>query len=162
MESQSSAPYIRRYARNRVLKQLCAAIVVAMSVRQDDIFHLARIQTYLLQAVQNFIFRGIVEQSLDHDNPFAAGERPSAVNRRAEEIEIIGDLGRFGILRFPGGRTATRSAPAGSSRQSTPTRRCGRRRDAEPQKRPCPTCAGWKLLEMHVAARSQTRSAHEY
>src|SRR5205823_4843185 len=56
------------YTRNLVLKQLCAAVMVAVSVRKEDVFYLTRIQTHLLQPVQNLILRGIVEQRLNDDN----------------------------------------------------------------------------------------------
>ena len=82
-----------------------------MSVRKNDVFHLTGIQTHLLQSVQNFIFRGVVEQRLDDDNALAADDRPCAMDLGTHEIKVIRDFGRFGIPGFPGRRTATCPTP---------------------------------------------------
>ena len=90
------------YAWNLILQQFGAAVVIGMSVRKNHIFDLLRIQSKLLHAVQDLVFRGIVEQRLDDDDALAAHERPRAVDLGAQEIEVIGDFSRFGVPRLFG------------------------------------------------------------
>src|SRR5215472_4315017 len=111
-------PVNNAYARNLVLKQLGAAVMICMSVRENDVFDLILVQTEHFQAPYNFIIRGIVEQSLDDNNALVAHDRPCAMNLGAEEIQVIGDFGRFGIPRVSGRRTARCSAPASSNWRS--------------------------------------------
>ena len=97
-------------ARNRVLQQDGATVVIGVGVRKNHIFHVLRVQPDFLQAIQDFVSRSVVEQRLEDDNALAADDGPRAMNLGAQEIEVICDLGRFGIPGFPGRCTGTCSA----------------------------------------------------
>ena len=76
--------------------------MVGVGVRKNHIFHVLRVQPDFGQAIQDFVSRSIVEQRLENDNALAADDGPCAVNLGAQEIEVICDLGRFGIPGFLG------------------------------------------------------------
>src|SRR5579863_925230 len=88
-------------------------------MRKNHILHVLRVQPDFLQAIQDFVSGSIVEQRLQDDNALAADDGPCTMNLGAQEIEVICDLGRFGIPGFPGRRTqscsATTRAPASPS-----------------------------------------------
>src|SRR5215510_13826228 len=73
--------------RDRVLKKLCPAVVVAMGVRNDDVFDLVHIEAKLLHPAGNFVRRGIVIERVEDDDAFAANEGPGVVKLGAEEVE---------------------------------------------------------------------------
>src|SRR5262245_28995966 len=98
--------------RDFILQQTCAAVVIGVSMRKEDVFDLTAVDAELSQAAEDFVLRCIVEQCLEDDDAVAADDCPGIVDLRAEEIQIVGDLGRFRIPRFPGGRPGSVSARA--------------------------------------------------
>jgi hypothetical protein len=99
--------------------------MIGMSVRKDDVFDLTLIQTKLFHAVQNLVFRGIVEKRFDKDDSLAAHDGPRAMDLCTEEIQVVGNLRGFCVPRLPRGRPA-----------NLPTPQPGWRRNTESKKRP--------------------------
>src|SRR5438445_3249958 len=85
-------------------------------MREDDVFDPPGIEAEFSHAAEDFVLRRIVVESFENDGSLAADNCPSIVNLRAQEIKVIGDLGRFCIPRFPGRRSRGRSARWGSRR----------------------------------------------
>src|SRR5262245_16354387 len=112
--------------------------MVAVRVGEDDVFDPPWVEAKLLQAAENLILRGIVEQCLDDDEAVAADEGPGAVDLGADEIEVVGDLGRFGIPAVSRRRCGRSTAAPGTTRW----RGSGCRRNAQPKirARPVGTC----------------------
>jgi hypothetical protein len=128
--------------------------MIPVGVRKNYIFHVLRVQPNFLQAIQNFVTRGVVEQRLDEDNALAADDSPCAMDLGSQEIEIICDLGRFGIPGFPGRRTGSCSTATCAPASPCLTARSlgtGRRWNAEAQKRPRPIRADGTLGRRDVA-----------
>ncbi len=89
--------------------------MVPVRMREDDIFDLVGIQPKLLQAAENLVFSSVVEQSFDDDYALASDERPCAVNLGANEVEVIGDPGRFRVPGFPRRSCPVSRRPAGGN-----------------------------------------------
>src|SRR5213078_2111321 len=101
--------------RNFVLKQPRAAVMVGVRMREDDVFGPAAVQAELSHAAEDFVLRRIIVQCLEDDDALAAYDCPRTVNPGAEEIEVVGDLGRFcipGFSRRRSGRETWYAEPA--------------------------------------------------
>jgi hypothetical protein len=75
--------------------------MIPVGVRKNYIFHVLRVQPNFLQAIQNFVTRGVVEQRLDEDNALAADDGPCAMDLGSQEIEIICEPWPVRHTRFP-------------------------------------------------------------
>jgi hypothetical protein len=130
-------------ARNGVLKEFGAAIVVAMGMGQKDVFDFADIQSKLLHAVDDLVLGGIVEQRFENDDTVAAGDGPRVVNLRADEIEVVGDFGGFCVPRLFRRRPLRRPARPSWCGGGCGGRCCRRRRrNAKAEKGSRPVEAG--------------------
>src|SRR5213594_2369671 len=131
------------HARDFVLKQPCAAVMVGVRMREDDVFDLTAIQVELSHAAEDFVLRRIIEQCLEDDDAPVAYDCPRIMNLGAEEIEVVGDLGRFSIPGFSRRRSGRGSARASScARGGGGGRRRRRRWNAEAKKGARPLQAG--------------------
>ena len=70
------------HTRNRVLQQYGPAVVIAMGVRKNHIFHVLRVQSDFLQAIQDFVSCSAVEERLENDNALPADDGSCAKQRR--------------------------------------------------------------------------------
>src|SRR2546426_9535792 len=130
------------HARDFVLKQPRAAVMVGVRMREDDVFDLTAIQVELSHAAEDFVLRRIIEQCLEDDDAPVAYDCPRIMNLGAEEIEVVGDLGRFSIPGFSRRRCGWGSARASSCARGGGGGRSRRRRDAEAKKGARPLQAG--------------------
>src|SRR5262245_49959650 len=95
-----------------VLKELRAAVVIGVSVSDNCIFNVGRIQTQLLHPACNFFFNGIVENRIDHDDSLRCRDGPHRVFGLAEEMQVVEHLHGFGIPRGSIRRTCLTLSPA--------------------------------------------------
>src|SRR5207302_862334 len=94
-----------------ILQNFGPADMIAVRVRDDHVFDLRRIETQLFQAADN-LFLGVVrEERIENNDSLAAGERPGIVDFRADEVEIIEDLGWLDVPRVTGRWGAGRRVP---------------------------------------------------
>src|SRR5207247_7254811 len=111
--------------------------------REDHVFDPAAVQAELSHAAEDFVLRRIIEQCLEDDDALVAYDYPSIVNLGAEEIEVVGDLGRFCIPGFSRRRSGRGSArPSSCARGGGGGRRRRRRWNAEAKKGARPLTAG--------------------
>src|SRR5207247_5892759 len=131
------------HARDFVLKQPRAAVMVGVRMREDYVFDLTAIQVELSHAAEDFVLRRIIEQCLEDDDAPVAYDCPRIMNLGAEEIEVVGDLGRFSIPGFSRRRCGWGSARASWCARGGGGGGCHRRgRDGEAEKGARPLQAG--------------------
>src|SRR5688572_22196001 len=106
--------------------------MVAMGVRDEDVFNLAGIQAELPHPVEYFVLRLIVEESLEQNDALAPDKRPGVVDLRAEKVEIVGGPGGLRMPRLPGRRPPSRSA---SSARAPSASACTTTTPASPSRR---------------------------
>ena len=109
-----------------VLHQLGAADVIAVSVRDDDVFDGSRIEAELAHAADDRLIGRVVVERVDQDDALARRQRPGRVELGADEIEIVEHFRRLGEPGRAGGRRGRRDVGAGR----------GLRRDADARQRP--------------------------
>src|SRR5436309_12758756 len=85
--------------RDRVLEKLCAAVMVGVGVRDDDVFDLVDVEAEFFQSPGDLVRRSVVVERLENDDSFAGNKRPGTVDLGAEEVEVVRDPGALGILR---------------------------------------------------------------
>jgi hypothetical protein len=79
--------------------------MIAVRVRDDDVFDGCRIEAELFQAADDGVFGGVFVERVDQDDAVARGQRPGGMNLGADEIEIVEDfrgLGDPGVARGQG------------------------------------------------------------
>ncbi len=84
-----------------LLQVLGAAKMIVMTMGEDQVLHLRRIEAQFLVASNDnpFRFLGII-QAVDLDNAFARDDGPGRNTVRSEIIELIKHLGRRRIHNF--------------------------------------------------------------
>src|SRR5262249_30352808 len=93
----TAVDHVRR--RHFVLQESCAAIVIAVRMRNDDIFDLVHVDTQFSHPVCDLVGRGVVIERLEDDDDLAPHERPGSVDFRPEEIGVVCDLRWLGVPR---------------------------------------------------------------
>jgi hypothetical protein len=122
-----------------------------MSVGEKHVSDRILIEAELLQAIQDLVFRGIVEQGINDDDALPSHDGPCAMDLRTQEIEVIGDLRRFSIPGFSGGGTARRSTAPGRLQP-------GWNRNAETKESAGPIGAGGDFGRSNIAVNSSVPS----
>jgi hypothetical protein len=64
--------------------------MIGMSVGEKHVSDRILIEAELLQAIQDLVFRGIVEQGINDDDALPSHDGPCAMDLRTQEIEVIG------------------------------------------------------------------------
>src|SRR5689334_19152382 len=123
-------------ARHGILKDLRAAVMIGMSMRDDDVFDLARVQPDFFHASDDLVRSSVIEQCFENDDAVTSDDCPRTVNLGAKEVEIISHLRGFGIPRISGGNHGRPST--GSSWAAGRRLRRWRRWNAEAKERPRP------------------------
>ena len=82
-----------------LLHECRALVVVVVAVRDQHIFHVGRIEAHLLEAADDLVLDGVVVERVDEDGAGTGGERPGRVLFRAEEVEVVENLGRLRVPR---------------------------------------------------------------
>ena len=119
-------PVRRRHHDSRpetLLQQPRAADVIAMSVAHDDVLDGRRIESELLQAVDDLVFNRIIENGVDQDEPGGGLHGPDGVFDLTEEVEVVEDLRRLGVPLRTIGRTG-RLRSGGLSGREPERQRC--------------------------------------
>ena len=80
-----------------VLQVLCAARVVAVSVADDRVLDLRRIETEFLHAADDLVLDRVVEDRVDDDNSLGSRDGPRGVLGLSKEIEVVEHLRGFGM-----------------------------------------------------------------
>jgi hypothetical protein len=114
--------------------------MIAVRVREDDVLDSVWVEPELPQTADDLVLCGVVEQRLDDDDAFAADDGPCAVDLGADEVEVVGNLGRFRIPRVSRRRRRRCSPSAPTCAGSRRRRR--RRRNAQPKIRARPFQTG--------------------
>src|SRR5207249_925103 len=81
-----------------LLQILGSVEAIVMSVSQDHIFDLSRIQMQFLQSVRYQLFHAVVIAGVDENDSVRSRHRPSGLERAPDVIEVIECLSR---LRAP-------------------------------------------------------------
>ena len=80
-----------------LLKHLRAPDVVTVSVRDDDVFDVLRIESELAQAADDLLVGVVGVERVEDDDSLAGRERPGAVDLAPHEVEVVKDARRVGI-----------------------------------------------------------------
>src|SRR5271166_4657413 len=100
-----------------VLKHLGAGVMIAVAVADNDVFDVAGIKAELLEAFDDLGLACMAVERVDDDDAVRSGDGPGAVRFRADEIEVVENLGGLGIPFFAW-RIGTRTSACASASTS--------------------------------------------
>src|SRR5271165_7065292 len=108
-----------------VLKHLGAGVMIAVAVADNDVLDVGWIEAELLESFDDLGLAGVAVERVDDDDAVGRGNGPGAVHFRADEIQIVENLGGLGVpflARRIGTRPSARAsacASGGGSRLGT-------------------------------------------
>src|SRR5450631_3449990 len=97
-----------------ILQKFDAAIMVAMSMADDDVLDIGRIETHFLQAIHYFVLCGVTVKSIDENDPCGSLHCPCAIDSCGQHVEVVKNLASIGIPSIPG-RRGPGTPPSGST-----------------------------------------------
>src|SRR5678815_902526 len=98
--------------------------VIEVSVRDDHILDVRRIEPELLQSLDDFVFDRVVVDRVEDDDALRGRDCPRRVLRHADVVHVVEHFHRLGVPRLAcGGRRWSALASLSTARSTTTWRR---------------------------------------